>query len=51
MDGRECLSDVICVWVGMCVVHLVVLSGIKATAVKVKRQSYSCHALAVVLYC
>ena len=32
-------------------VHLLVLSGIKATAVKVKRQSYSCHALAVVLYC
>ena len=115
MDGRECLSDVICVRMGMCVCILVclsvclvcgiygwmgvnvplmlfvygwvcvcascmsmsvclmlfvyesvcvgvcvvgnacvcplVLSDIKATAVKVKRHSYFCHAVAVVLYC
>ena len=54
----ECLMVFVyeSVCVGVCVVGNacvcpLVLSDIKATAVKVKRQSYSCHALAVVLCC
>ena len=60
----SCMSMSVClmlfvyesVCVGVCVVGNacvcpLVLSDIKATAVKVKRHSYSCHALAVVLHC
>ena len=64
MRGGACMSVYVClmlfvyesVCVGVCVVGSacvcpLVLSDIKATAVKVKRHSYSCHALAVVLHC
>ena len=64
MRGGACMSVYVClmlfvyesVCVGVCVVGNacvcpLVLSDIKATAVKVKRHSYSCHALAVVLHC
>ena len=44
------LGPNVCV-VGHVCVRPLVLSDIKATAVKVKRHSYSCHALAIVLHC
>ena len=53
-----CLMFFVFGWVCVCVCvdgnvwgHPLVLSDIKATAVKVKRHSHSCHALAVVLHC
>ena len=55
VHGSECVCVCGCASVFPLVVFasvfLRVFPDIKATAVKVKRQPYFCHALAVVLYC